>query len=211
MLLQFLKKNGVDVQENPSLWTHVGILRKYTMWHPASIFRPWTAHQYWDPWKHMAVPPHDCDVKPGFRAVYLFDDPRNAVLSVFRRSYQNWHIRNMNGNLDGWEEGYTIDDFLSNGDDLFRMEEQFEDWVHARRSYPILFIRFDELWDHLKTLFSFVGLPESKMDCFPEKRARTSDWRTEPSNRQEAIEEMYGTLACKVNDLESPFVKQGQW
>ena len=158
----------------------------------------------------MAVPPHDCDVRSDFRAVYLFDDPRNAVLSVFRRGYQDWHIRNMNGNLDEWEEGYTIDDFLSNGDDLFRMEDQFEDWVHARRSFPILFIRFNELWNHLKTLFSFVGLPQSKMDCFPEKRSRTSDWRTESSNRQEAIEEMYGPLACKVNNLESPFVKKGQ-
>ena len=210
MLLQFLRENGVDVQEKPSIWTHAKVLKKYTTWYSASIFRPWVAHPYWDPWKHLAVPPHDCDVEQSFRAVYLFDDPRNAVLSIFRRGYQNWHIRNMNGNLDEWKEKYTIDNFLSNRIDSFCMGEQFEAWVHAKRSYPILFIKFDEVWDHLKTLFSFVGLAQSKVDCFPEKRSRISDWRTEHSSRQEAIEEMYGTLACKVNDLESPFVKQAQ-
>ena len=210
MLLQFLRKNGVDVQEKPSLWMYVRVLKKYSTWYSTSFFKPWAAHPYWDPWKHMAVPPRDVDVKPSFRAVYLFDDPRNAVLSVFRRGYQNWHIRNMNGNLDEWKDDCPIDDFLGKGDDLFRMEEQFEAWVHEKRSYPILFIRFSKLWDHLKTLFSFVGLPESKVGCFPEKRERTSDWRTKSTNRQEAIEEVYGTLARKVNDLESPFVKQAQ-
>ena len=54
----------------------------------------------WIPWKHQPLPPADSKVSRRFRALYLFGNPMNAVLSVFRRGYQHWHLEQLRGNVD---------------------------------------------------------------------------------------------------------------
>jgi hypothetical protein len=157
----------------------------------------------WLPWKHLPEPPSDDNVDNGFRAIYLFGDPMNAVLSVFRRDYQSWHVRNMNSRDEdwaGWDDDWDLEDFLSQGYDYFHMERHFTNWTEAERDYPILLLRFDALWQRMPEVFAYLGLPSPTMEHFPERRERLSDWSSQPSHIQRRLTRMYGDLKYKVDD-----------
>lgn len=160
-------------------------------------------HPNWRPWKHLPVPPEDGEVKDGFRAVYVFGNPMNAVLSVFRRDYQRWHIRNMRDDVtEPKNPDWGLEEFLQRSEDPFRMAKHFREWVCANRSYPILCLNFDALWEHLPEFFAFAGLPTCCLDQFPERRERNSDWTEEPKHVRRELKRMYGGLEDEVSTHE---------
>src|SRR5690606_30273635 len=58
---------GVDLQKGPAQW----------------------------PFKHRRVPPTVDEVPDGFRVVYVVGDPRDAVVSIFRRNLQLGHYESL--------------------------------------------------------------------------------------------------------------------
>jgi hypothetical protein len=156
----------------------------------------------WLPWKHLPAPPVDSEVKEGFRAVYVFGNPMDAILSVFRRDFQHWHVQNMNTEqaYEEWNDQWTLRDFLNQERDYFRMREQFHNWIEADRSYPIMYVKFDTLWEHLPELFAFAGLPTRCIDEFPDQRERTSDWTEEEEFVWRGLREFYGDLWSEIQE-----------
>jgi hypothetical protein len=175
MLYQFLEEHDVDIPQG---------------------------HDNWKPWKHLPEPPSDDEVKDGFRAVYLFSNPMNAILSVFRREFQYWHVRamNMDDDYNAWGDDSDLEDFLEQNTDHFRMARHFHNWTQADRSYPILLLRFDALWEHLPEFFAFAGLPTKALDEFPEQRERASDWTEEPEYVRERLQDFYGDLWAEIQE-----------
>jgi len=156
-------------------------------------------HPNWRPWKHLLVPPADSEVKDGFRVVYVFGNPMDAVLSVFRRGYQKWHIDNMREDINGpADDAWQLDDFLQESKDPFRMAQHFRTWKEANRSYPILYLKFDALWRHLPEFFAFVGLSTESLDDFPEQRERASDWTEETEYVRRRLKKFYGELWSEI-------------
>ncbi|MCS3642377.1 hypothetical protein [Salinibacter ruber] len=154
----------------------------------------------WYPWKHMLAPPPDDKVKEGFRAVYVYADPFNATLSVFRRGFQHELVRRMARDTSGWNTDWELGDFLSEGTDYFRLTEQYRKWTEAERSYPILLLKYESMWEYLPELMTYVGLPKATADSFPEKRPRSSSWQDEPEEVQEKLEAIYGDLHNEIWD-----------
>lgn len=152
----------------------------------------------WLPYKHMAPPPPDRDVRESFRAIYMFDNPMNAILSVFRRGFQHWHAQNMLGDACTWDDDWTLEDFLERGKDHFRMHEHFRLWATARRNYPIMLLKFDALWRRLPEVFAFLGLPSCLLDEFPVRRKRHSDWTDQPAANRESLLRLYGELHDEI-------------
>lgn len=158
-------------------------------------------HSNWRPWKHLPRPPGDSEVKDGFRAVYVFGNPMNAVLSVFRRDYQRWHIRNMREDVsEPASPDWGLEEFLQESEDPFRMGKHFREWTHADRSYPILYLNFDALWEHLPEFFAFAGLPTRCLKEFPDRRERASDWTEEPTRVRKELREFYGDLWAEIQE-----------
>ena len=155
----------------------------------------------WLPWKHLPAPPDDNRVKDGFRALYIFSNPMNAVMSVFRRGYQHWHVQNMNmtDEYSAWDNRWNLHDYVEQGEDHFRMANQYYNWTHAKRSYPILLLKFDVLWERLPEVAAFLGLPSEKLSYFPKRRERQSDWTTQPLHVRQGLERMYGELGKDID------------
>ena len=154
------------------------------------------------PWKHQSSPPSDSKVPRGFRALYLYSDPRNAVLSVFRRHYQHYHHErmknrsNLRENLD--LKSYSINEFLDLDNDPFEMENQFDNWTQSKREYPILILNYDSLWERLSEVISFFGIPSEYADHFPEQRNRSSNWKNLSDRLKYKINCTYKSLINKV-------------
>lgn len=149
-------------------------------------------------WKHQRIPPGKlndklCKVKQDFKAVYLFGNPMDAVISLFQRNYQIEILQTLlyphvayedKTYLEQWNENWGLEQYLDNGKDLFRLEEHFRNWAECPRegrSYPIMLVKYETMWSHLPELFAFLGMPSSLIDQFPEKRDRNLDWTKEPN------------------------------
>jgi len=155
------------------------------------------------PFKHQRVPPGPSAVPPGFRVVYLFGDPRNAVVSVFRRGFQGGHYRGMRLRRPPAEVEEHLTDlehFLAHGVDEFEIRDHFDRW-HERepRPYPVLFVRFDDLGAEWPAVRDFVGLSGDAPGL--ELRERASEWQALPAAQRATIDAMYGTLAVRLAAL----------
>jgi hypothetical protein len=157
------------------------------------------------PFKHQRVPPASDAVPPGFRVVYPFGDPRNAVVSVFRRGFQGGHYRGMRlrkPTIEAEDHLADLEHFLDGGVDEFEIHDHFDRWFDTRaRSYPVLFLRFEELPRVWPTVREFVGLPSDVAGL--EVRARASEWTALEDSQRQRIDEMYGDLARRLAALPS--------
>ena len=157
------------------------------------------------PLQAPAGPAARADVPAGFRVVYPFGDPRNAVVSVFRRGFQGGHYRGMQLRrppLEVEQRLASLETFLDAGVDDFGIEDHFDHWFsRPARDYPVLFVRFDDLPRAWPVLTDFVGLPSDSPALAVRRRA--SEWQSLPAPQRARLDEMYGLLARRLEELAS--------
>jgi hypothetical protein len=166
------------------------------------------------PFKHLRVPPPPDDVPPGFRVLYLYGDPRNAVVSIFRRGLQEFayrwlHFREDDDIVEWLREELpvqvsqrlsSLEAFLEAGIDEFQLEDHLERWLERERAgYQVLFVRFESLSDTWPSVRDFVGLGPD-YPCL-ELKARSSNWTTLPPTLRNEIDALYGGLARRMEAL----------
>ena len=106
-----------------------------------------------------------------------------VVDRLARRAYADW------------------DDYLEQGADHLRREEQFDEWSRARpRSYPILLVRYETFWDHVDAVLDFLEVPAAHRARFPEHRSRQTRLDTLPEHQNTLLRRMNRDLAQKIAD-----------
>ncbi|MEO1361437.1 MAG: hypothetical protein AAFU81_13945 [Pseudomonadota bacterium] len=160
-------------------------------------------------------------------AVYVFGDPRNAVISFFGQRLRrhsrhgmgaaqetgpgraDWVVQHMfnievpTGPLD---ESWDIARFLSQSHDLFRLEEHLDGWLYADAAYPVTFLRYETLWKPAAVIARHFGLSDLPL---PKQTQRSSDWLSLPKIQQDAMTEMYGAFSERLAALPDAFVAHG--
>ena len=173
-LCEHLLAAGVDLQPGPGQW----------------------------PFKHRRQPPRRDEVPEGFRVLYLVGEPRDAVLSIFRRGYQIGHYRWLNGKEPDSEVRQrleTLETFLAAGVDDFALAEHLQGWLDHPGGYSVLFVRYEWLSDAWNDVTAFVGLPPEHLPL--PVRARRSDRRSLRSPLKEQLDSLYGELAARIDQL----------
>ena len=168
----------------------------------------------WGVWKHLPCPPdrYQYTIPPGFRAIYLFADPVESLLSVFLRRIQALHAMRMQSQSlwppalqlehDPYRPIWGIDDFLKLGRDCFGMQAQFTNWTTSPcedRGYPIMLLKYESLWERLDEVLDFVGLPNVNASSFPERRERNSKAHLEYA--RPALNDLYRELILAIRKL----------
>lgn len=148
--------------------------------------------------KHAGVPP--LTLKRRLRALYLYDDPRLATLSLFRRGYHHAHSRSM-GVPDPVRPEENLEAYLSHGMDRFALGQHFHAWRDQPRPYPILFLRSTALWQHLPELMTYLGLSSELASQFPAQKKRESHLDTLPEATLARLDQLYGPLCQELNAL----------
>jgi hypothetical protein len=167
---------------------------------------PKTPGEY--PFKHQRVPPKASDVPPSFRVLYPYADPRNAMLSIFRRGFIVDHyvaLRGMQPTPEVAQRLSSLDAFLEGGVDDFALEDHVEHWIQPLE-YPVMFVRYESLPQAWPRVREFVGLPDD-VECLP-MRPRACDWMELPLHEQRRLEGIYGSLADRLDALPDVFVPQ---
>ena len=114
---------------------------------------------------------------PKKRALYLYGDPRDAVLSFFGRqekddpTFVNRHLENLDVACRRMK---SLEDYVAGGKEVFKLENHFKRHVHnSARKCELLVVRFEDVWDYLDEVLDYVGLLDA-IDDFPKKRERRS-------------------------------------
>jgi hypothetical protein len=154
------------------------------------------------PYKHTGDPPSAAEVPEGFRVVYVYADPRDAVLSLFRRNLQQGAYR-----IFHWQQAppeieqrlQSIAAYVSGGIDDFALQRHFDAWLRHPAGYPVLFLQFDSLPDTWPAVRDFVGLP-STYPCL-EIRPRRSPLSSVEPEIATGLTAMYRGLLDRIESL----------
>jgi len=151
------------------------------------------------PFKHQRRPPAASDVPEGFRVIYPYGDPRDAMLSIFRRGWIVEHYRALREQVPPPEVERrlsSLEAFVDGGVDDFALADHVNRWLDHEPGYPVLFFRYESLETAWPTIREFVGLP-ADVPCLA-VRARKSAWRLLPEPIRAGIDRIYGTLAATL-------------
>ena len=150
--------------------------------------------------KEHAYSPCMYDGNRNLRLGYMFGNPYNAVLSVFRRNFQQMHAKAMHADsptLPPDLRGVTLEAYLEKGIDAFSIERQFDNWVSQPHSrHPTLLIKYESLANNIDDVLAFFGVK----DAFGVKE-RQSSWLDQPPHIRTGLERMYGKLNEKIEAM----------
>jgi len=160
--------------------------------------------------KHSTLPP--LSRNPNLKAVYIYSDPRLATVSLFNRGYARNHSRYLQNPLHPAGRvpaGTTLENYVEEGIDRFDFEGHFNNW-HERfqPNYPVLFMQYETLYDHLPVLFDFLELPEEARRAFPQEQKRRSSLESLPETTRDALEKLYGSFAEQLRQRPPIEVRQ---
>jgi hypothetical protein len=142
-------------------------------------------------------------LKHNDRAIYLYGDPIDAVLSFYRRDkeYGTRFVERHYRNLDvSGKFPATFEEYLNWGHDAFGLEAHFDKYVGSVPTAGLIAVRFDDMWPHLEEIFEFLRLPASIAD-FPEKRARQSKREALDPGQIEVLEHYFSSLLRKQAEM----------
>jgi hypothetical protein len=162
---------------------------------------------------HQRVPAPT--VPEGKKIIYVYGDPAHAIASFFRRAanedpddphpgHRNFlarHCRNIEGDVDQLTVGYSLEDFLRGDRDPFALAEHFHCWITAQVPYPILFVRYEALWEHVEEIFDFVGVPPAEAASFPEKRQTYVDRHRKYDEPLARLRAKYARFIAELEEL----------
>ncbi|MFM8973390.1 MAG: hypothetical protein ACKOOG_12315 [Actinomycetota bacterium] len=154
------------------------------------------------PFKHQSRPPDPETVPVGFRVLFPISDPRDAVVSIFRRNFQGGHYRGMRLRAPGPEAEArlaSLDAFLAGGRDEFGFGDQFRAWHDGAPGYPVAFVRTSALGDVWDEVRRFAGLGATVPPFV--WRPRASSWRELPAAERSRVDAIYGPLAAELDAL----------
>lgn len=176
---------------------------------------------------HRRIPP--AAIAAGQQLIYVFADPRDAVMSFFERRKRRttvhnfegyggpnihkpmpqWvmmHLKNLQAAPGPITSEWDLPRYLEQSQDLFRLDEHLDNWLYARAPYRITFVRYDTLWDNRDAIAQHLRL--NSLDL-RDRAPRSSNWRDLARINQDRLNAMYGPLADRLAALPDVFVVQG--
>jgi len=169
--------------------------------------------------------PQDSDVLTVDKAILIYSDPRNAILSFFRRSEQyystlvecgdgvSWLNKELShqGRKQTLPNRLSIDDFLENYEDVFELNNYFNEWLNfvPPKGHSIVFVKYERLCDVTDELMDFLNLDKNISDELRQKFVpRSSDYTQESEKNQQMLYDKYKDLIETQESLGPFFIKE---
>lgn len=150
--------------------------------------------------REHAFSPSVYDTFENLRLGYMVGNPYNSVLSIFRREYQQMHVKAMHANsgtMPAKLRGMSLEEYLERGIDEFFIERQFDNWVcNPAPKHPTIIIRYELLSDNIDQVLQFFGSDKPFI-----VKSRKSSWLEQPAHIRNGLEKIYGHLNEKIEAL----------
>jgi Sulfotransferase domain len=154
--------------------------------------------------KHSCYPPLSMNAKQ--KAIYIIGDPITATISLFRREYhfnQAKKLLNIQGGktIGLIQKHTTLQEYAEAQVDCFQFEAHYKNWRTSSVPYPILFVKYEKIWDNLDAIFDFLNLPRSLQSSFPEKKQRNSSLDSLSDTTRRNLMVLYQDFADKLDKV----------
>jgi NDP-sugar pyrophosphorylase family protein len=94
--------------------------------------------------------------------------------------------------------------------DIFKFENHFDNWLKGS-DYPIMFVRYEAIWENLDKILEYSEVPNDYWETFPEKKQRESKVSSLPKQFQQGIKEIYSDFSERVEKIDDVFVVKPKW
>ncbi|MEQ8909268.1 MAG: hypothetical protein RIC95_08750 [Vicingaceae bacterium] len=159
--------------------------------------------------KHSPLPP--LSNNPKIKFVYIYGDPRLAVISLFRRKFHRAQSRKLlmysKEDRSLLKDNTTLAEYLTWRKDLFRFERHFQNWYDSYLNYPTFFVKIDDLFKVKSELVNFLELPESALKEFPIQKVRNSKIESLDSSLSNLLDEQYAQFSSFLKGLNSYVIR----
>lgn len=127
-------------------------------------------------------------VKKGYKAIFLFGDIINAIISTKLKRYNITHFKHCGCNKDPSE----VDIFE---EDCLNYEKIFEDWFKYN-GFPIICVRYETLIKYIKIIENFLGMRLN----LPSWKDRETTYEAVSKEELEKIKKTYKDLIRKADN-----------
>ncbi len=162
-----------------------------------------------DGYKHLPIPP--ISFNSALKVVYVYGDPVLACLSLFRRNYHHaqskWATKFQEDKYI-IPATYHVEDYATRNEDGHYFEEHKNNWEQKYLCYPTFFIKYDDIHNSIQDLSSFLDLPPSFIDNFPERKPRQSASDKLSQETLSNIKKIYATYKNEVDNLSGFYIKE---
>jgi hypothetical protein len=147
--------------------------------------------------REHAYSPAVYDGYSGLRLGYMFGNPYNSVLSIFRRRYQQMHVVAMHAHSRTSPvslRNMSLEEYLEREVDEFFIERQLDNWMgNVNPRHPTILIRYELLGDHIDTVLDFFACRKAFVVT-----PRSSSWIEQPEHIRKGLEKIYGRVNEKI-------------
>ena len=177
--------------------------------------------------KHIKTPPpskikvshHNGEEAFISKVIYVYSDPIESIQTFFRRRLEgvdsrgpikDWvtgHCFNIGGNWMPLSPEWDIDDYANQQKDLLCLTEHFLNWKNMPTEYPILYIKYENMWENLDKIAEFLELDSSFIDTFPSKRDRKKSVSEIKEETLSTLKKTYDQLIIEVKNSPDHYKK----
>jgi hypothetical protein len=150
--------------------------------------------------KHYPLPP--LNGSHNLKVVYIYGDPAEAVMSLFRRNYhhhQSTKLQSHRLRRHVVDIASTLSSYAERGEDQFFFADHFLNWRHRYVLYPTLYLHYDTIHDQVNLIKSFLDLPDKFLHNFPLKLPRNSSKADLSGKTSAALDGIYADFCEMLN------------
>lgn len=164
-----------------------------------------------DSFKHSRYPPNIPGTKNHIKAVYVYADPIHAVLSLYskRRTGAGWDKPHTFLQYHGMNIGVTVPPLLTlsqlidGNEDIFQLEDHFNNWLDGEARYPIMLIKYEVLDDRISDVEEFVG---TKSNFTWKPRSSNIDYLNDTT--RDGMLQIYGDFQKKLRSMDDVIIRE---
>ena len=159
-----------------------------------------------DGYKHLPIPPISFNKQ--LKVIYVFGDPILASISLFRREYhhtQSHWVQKYHDSDYIIPQNMTIDQYAQKEKDGHLFKQHLNNWLEKYPIYPTMFVKYEELYDSLEAIATFLELPPSFLANFPKKKTRKSSIDDLSKETIKGLQNIHSSYQKEVKELPSFF------
>ena len=138
-------------------------------------------------YKHRNQPPKKLH-KPNSLVLYLYCNPLNHALGMYKKKLTGAHCKQMGGDLVGIQGVKTFEEFVENGVDYFKYYTHLSNWLNTETEYPRVLIKYEHIEEEFENFCRLIEMDSGPPLNF---RQRKSDYTKYSDSIKDKLHKMF--------------------
>ena len=170
-------------------------------------------HRYdYDDLKHNSLPP--ISKNKNLKIIYVFGNPIDATISLFRRNFQSTQSIKLNKNYifkNHIKAETKLSDYSKSQIDCFHFENHFNNYYEKFLVYDTLFLKYEKIHENIEEILDFCEIERKSIKKFPKRKKRFSDSTKIDITVLENLKKLYGKIENDFENMPDTRIKKAKF